>query len=58
MHVEDQEIMDRYLYVLARLNDFVPADYGVTIADREKYLLYKPAKSLDLKVNKIQIVYR
>ncbi len=50
MHVEDQEIMDRYLYVLARLNDFVPADYGVTIADREKYLLYKPAKSLDLKV--------
>ena len=35
---------------MARLNDFVPADYGVTVADREKYLLYKPAKSLDLKV--------
>ena len=50
MQVQDQEIMDRYLYVMARLNDFVPADYGVTVADCEKYLLYKPAKTLDLKV--------
>ena len=50
MQTEDQEILERYLYVMARLNDFVPADYGVTVADCEKYLLYKPAKSLDLKV--------
>ena len=42
--------MDRYLYVMSKLNDFVPADYGVTVADCEKYLLYKPAKTLDLKV--------
>jgi hypothetical protein len=33
-------------YVMARLNDFVPADYGVTIADCEKYLLYKRQKPL------------
>jgi len=50
VQTEDQEILERYLYVMARLNDFVPADYGVTVADCEKYLLYKPAKSLDLKV--------
>jgi len=50
VQTEDQEILERYLYVMTRLNDFVPADYGVTVADCEKYLLYKPAKSLDLKV--------
>ena len=50
MQVQDREIMDRYLYVMSKLNDFVPADYGVTVADCEKYLLYKPAKTLDLKV--------
>ncbi len=50
MQTTDQDILSQYLYVLAKLNEFVPADYGVTIADREKYLLYQPAKSLDLKV--------
>ena len=50
MQVQDREIMDRYLYVMSKLNEFVPADYGVTVADCEKYLLYKPAKTLDLKV--------
>lgn len=50
MQTPDREILEKYLYVMAKLNEFVPADYGVTIADRERYLLYKPAKSLDLKV--------
>ena len=50
MQATDQDILEKYLYVMAKLNEFIPADYGVTIADREKYLLYQPAKSLDLKV--------
>ncbi len=50
MHSTDQDILEKYIYVMAKLNEFIPADYGVTIADREKYLLYQPAKSLDLKV--------
>lgn len=50
MQTPDREILEKYLYVMAKLNEFVPADYGVTIADRERYLLYKPAKSLDLRV--------
>lgn len=50
MQSTDQDILEKYLYVMAKLNEFIPADYGVTIADRERYLLYQPAKSLDLKV--------
>ncbi len=49
MQAEDQAILEHYTYVLSRLNQIVPADYGVTLADCEKYLLYKPAKGLDLK---------
>jgi hypothetical protein len=50
LQATDQDILEKYLYVMVKLNEFIPADYGVTIADREKYLLYQPAKSLDLKV--------
>ena len=49
MQQTDQEILDHYYYVLSRLSDIVPADYGVTLADRTTCLLYKPAKKLDLK---------
>lgn len=49
MQPEDREILDHYLYVLSRLSDIVPADYGVTLGDRTTCLLYKPAKKLDLK---------
>lgn len=47
---EAKEILDHYIYVLSRLTEIVPADYGVTLSDRNNYLLYKPAKNLDLKV--------
>jgi len=50
VQTEDQEILDHYLFVLSRLSDLIPADYGITVSDREKYLLYKPASNLDLKV--------
>jgi len=47
---EDKEILDHYSYVLARLSEIVPADYGVTLSDCTTCLMYKPAKSFDLKV--------
>ena len=46
---ENLEILDHYKYVLSRLSDIVPADYGVTLADCNTCLLYKPARNLDLK---------
>jgi len=50
MQTEDQLILDHYLFVLSRLHEIVPADYGVTVSDCEKYLFYRPATDLDLKV--------
>jgi methyl-accepting chemotaxis protein len=51
MRDEDKVILDHYLYVLSRLSELVPADYGVTLSDCTACLLYKPAKSLDLKLS-------
>ncbi|MDF2501797.1 MAG: yfmS 9 [Anaerosporomusa subterranea] len=50
MYEEDQKILERYVYVLSRLSEIVPADYGVTLSDCTTCLLYKPAKKLDLNV--------
>lgn len=50
MREADQQILEHYIYVLSRLSDIVPADYGVTLSDCTTCLLYKPAKKLDLKV--------
>jgi methyl-accepting chemotaxis protein len=47
---EDKEILDKYIYVLERLSELVPADYGVTISDCTTCLMYKRAKSFDLQV--------
>jgi methyl-accepting chemotaxis protein len=49
MREEDKGILDHYFYVLSRLSEIVPADYGVTLSDCTTCLLYKPAKTLDLK---------
>ena len=49
MQEDDKEILNHYLYVLPKLSAIVPADYGVTLSDAATYLLYKPAKNLDLK---------
>lgn len=49
MQEKDIEILNKYMYVLSRLSEIVPADYGVTISDCATCLFYKPAKSLDLK---------
>jgi ABC-type transporter Mla subunit MlaD len=50
MPEEDQVVLDHYYYVLSRLHEVVPADYGVCLNDCEKCLLYVPAKELDLHV--------
>ncbi|WP_371366218.1 Putative sensory transducer protein YfmS [Sporomusa rhizae] len=49
MQEEDRNILERYIYVLSRLSEIIPADYGVTISDCTTCLFYKPAKTLDLK---------
>ena len=50
MHEDDDEIIKSFFYVLPFLNNMVSSDVGVSLVDREKFLLYKPGKMLDLKV--------
>ncbi|MDU4959496.1 MAG: methyl-accepting chemotaxis protein [Sporomusaceae bacterium] len=45
---DSRTILEHYRYVLAHLQELVPADYGVTLADCTTCLLYRPAKNLDL----------
>ncbi|EGO62633.1 methyl-accepting chemotaxis protein [Acetonema longum] len=45
-----ETILSHYHYVLSHLKELVPADYGVTLADRTTCLLYIPAKNLDLNL--------
>jgi chromosome segregation ATPase len=40
----------RFLYVAPYLPELYTDDVGVAITDREKYIYYKPAKKLDLKI--------
>lgn len=47
----NDQIFDHFLYVFPLLNNFSTSDLGVAITDREKYLLYKPGKRLDLKIS-------
>lgn len=46
----NDQILDHFLYVFPLLNNFSAGDLGVAVTDREKYLLYKPGKRLDLKI--------
>lgn len=47
----DQDILNHYVYAMARLNDMQLTDVGVAICDLEKVLFYRPARTLDLKVS-------
>lgn len=44
------EILEHFLYVFPLLNNYSTSDLGVAVTDREKYLLYKPGRKLDLKI--------
>lgn len=42
--------MDYFHYVLPLLNDLLTSEVGVSLTDRQSYLLYKPGKDLDLNI--------
>lgn len=51
MQAEDmQDIIASVLQAYPVILRALPYDVGITVADREKYLAYEPAKNLDLKV--------
>ena len=43
-------ILSHFLHVFPLLNNYSASDVGVAVTDREKYLLYKPSRTLDLKI--------
>lgn len=47
---ENKQILERFNYVLPHLNTMLTLDVGVSLIDREKYLLYKAGKKLKLDV--------
>lgn len=50
MSEKDKAILDSLLYALPVIQQALQNDAGVTLTDREKFILYKPGKKLDLKV--------
>ncbi len=44
------EILECFRVVLPYINELLVADVGVTLTDREKFLLYKPGRKLQLQV--------
>jgi len=46
----NEEILQSYLRVFPCLTELCSGDVGIAVTDREKYLLYKPGKNLDLKI--------
>ena len=49
-HDESDILIEAFLKAMPYLNSLLVNDVGVSITDREKYLLYIPGKQLDLKV--------
>lgn len=47
---QNQEIIDHFLYVLPQIGDLFLSGVGISMADREKFLFYKPGTRLDLKI--------
>ncbi len=47
---EENAPFSEFLRILPFMCEAIAYDIGVTVADREKYLFYRPAKNLDLKV--------
>ena len=51
MSTEDNDVLGKFLHVMPLLGAMFSADIGVAVTDREKYLLYKPGRQLDLKIS-------
>lgn len=47
---QNEEILNSYIRSFPCLTELCNGDVGVAITDREKYLLYKPGKKLDLNI--------
>lgn len=45
-----EEILQRYIEVLPIMQPLSSSDVGIAVSDREKYIFYKPGKTLDLKI--------
>ena len=43
-------VLEKFLHVMPLLGAMFSADIGVAVTDREKYLLYKPGRQLDLRI--------
>lgn len=50
MSESDCDVLGKFLHVMPLLGGMFSADIGVAVTDREKYLLYKPGRVLDLKI--------
>ena len=49
-NMTNEEILQSYVRVFPCLTELCSGDVGVAVTDLDKYLLYKPGKSLDLKI--------
>jgi hypothetical protein len=49
MDDENQAILEKVAFVLPMVHEALNNEVGITLTDREKYLLYKPAVNLDLQ---------
>lgn len=50
MEQATSQVLDHFLQVMPHLNEIYANDVGVSVTDRDKYLLYKAGNTLDLKV--------
>ena len=51
MAEEAKDVLERFIHVMPLLSGIFSTDIGVAVTDREKYLLYKPGRTLDLKIS-------
>ncbi len=50
MSDEPNVVLEKFLHVMPLLGGMFSSDVGVAVTDREKYLLYKKGRTLDLKI--------
>jgi hypothetical protein len=50
MPERNQEIVERFLYVLPQISELFISGVGLSFTDREKILFYKPGTKIDLKI--------
>lgn len=51
MAEETKDVLEKFIHVMPLLSGIFSTDIGVAVTDREQYLLYKPGRTLDLKIS-------